>query len=300
MVSAYITPLDVQRFRSGLSTSDLIGNSTRLFAPALVGDTHLIISPATTVQLNQYDSVWVFDGPNTERVTVTTTTAIGQTSIPTSALQYAHSTGVVVVSDGTGGSLAQEVIDASDVLETICRQSRFQATFTDMLVLSTEQAAITQDLQLIMKPYNSPIQSVSSVVVTRFGTTVTYDVSSAVIENGGKSIRIPSLLPIGQNASQVYSAPLVQSPAQSVNVTGNVSVTYIAGYAANALPGHIRKGAIYLVCDALTRNQNSGGFQEQMMGKRRIKVSNVGDLSGKSVWRKMAENELAIEVQRAV
>lgn len=273
---------------------------TRLSAPSLVGDTHLIISPNTTVALSQWDSVYVFDGPNTEKLTVTANTASGASSIPTSAVQYAHNAGVVVASDGVGGSLAQEIVDVSDILETICRQSRFQATYTDILVLSTEQAAITQDLQLIMKPYSSPIQSVSTVIVSRFGTTMTYDISNAVIENGGKSIRIPSLMPIGNDVSQVYSAPLVQSPAQSVNVQGNVSVTYVAGYPTGAMPGHVRKGAIYLVCDALSRYMNPGGYQEVMMGKRRTKLNNVGDDSGQSIWYKMAVRELATEISRAV
>lgn len=300
MVVAYCTPVDVAKYPSGLDTDDLIGNTLSLSGNISAGATSLTVqAPGLTVQVNANDALWLFDGPNTEKLSVTVQAVVGATSISVSACQYGHSSGVLLISDGTDGSLAQECVDAADTLENvICFQSRWQATYTETLPVPSLQAAVSQDLQLIIRPQHFPVASIASVQISRYGIATNYDVSQAIIENGGKTVKVPALVPVGDGNSQALNVPVAPT-AHSSNITGDLTLTYTAGYAQNALPGRIRLASIFLACDLLAAQQNPGGFQEQSVGKRHFKVGTNMDSSGDSRWKKQAIALLKMDVLRA-
>jgi len=300
VVAAYCTPVDVARYPSGLDTDDLIGNVLYLSGNISAGATSLSVqAPGLTVQLNPNDALWIFDGPNTETLSVAAQAVAGATSLSVSACQYAHTSGVLLISDGTDGSLAQECVDAADTLENvICFQSRWQATYTETLPVPSMQAAVSQDLQLLIRPQHFPVASIASVQISRYGIPTSYNISQAIIENGGKTVKVPALVPVGDGNSQVLNVPIVPT-AHSSNITGDLIVTYTAGYAQNALPGRIRTAAIFLVCDLLAAQQNPGGVQEQSVGKRHFKVGTNMDSSGDTRWKKQAVGLLKMDVLRA-
>ncbi len=300
MVSAYCTQLDVAKYPSGLDTDDLIGNVLYLSGNISAGATSLTLqAPGLTIQLNVNDALWIFDGPNTEKLSVTAQAVVGATSISVSALQFAHSNGVLLISDGTDGSLAQECVDAADTLENvICFQSRWQATYTETLPVPSLQAAVSQDLQLLIRPQRFPVASIASVQISRYGIATSYDISQAIIENGGKTVKVPALVPVGDGNSQVLNVPIVPT-AHSSNITGDLTLTYTAGYGQGSLPGRIRLASIFLVCDLLAAQQNPGGVQEQSLGKRHFKVGTNMDSSGDTRWKKQAIDYLKTDVLRA-
>src|SRR5437868_12414123 len=93
------------------------------------GATSLTV-PATTVALTQYDFLYLFDGAKTEVLQVGAAGAtIGSTSIPLlSPTTFAHNTGSAYCTDGTDGSLGQQIVTASAWVEDICHQALWNST----------------------------------------------------------------------------------------------------------------------------------------------------------------------------
>src|SRR4051794_18579619 len=103
MPTTYIDVFQYIRAVTGLETESLIGNKGRLSSAALVNDTTLHVTPATTVALSQFDNLTIFDGLNSETVMVGSGGAsIGASTIPLlTGLQYAHAQYTTYCTDGT-------------------------------------------------------------------------------------------------------------------------------------------------------------------------------------------------------
>src|SRR5258708_43557 len=146
MANLYLTPIEYKRAAPGHETASLIGNLTRIGTTLTAGQTTMNVYQATTVALFQYDQITIFDGSNSETVTVGSAGAIiGSTNIPISAAQFTHASGTVVCSDGTLGSLSDAITVASGFVEDICYQPLLAATYTDTLNLRTMNANITNE-----------------------------------------------------------------------------------------------------------------------------------------------------------
>src|SRR5258708_37088774 len=114
-MNLYITPIDYRKATTGNSqqVATLIGNLSRVGTSLVAGGTTLNQYQPTTVALNQYDPITIYDGANSEVVTVGSAGAIaGSTNIPISAAQFNHAAGTEVCSDGTLDSISEQIIHA--------------------------------------------------------------------------------------------------------------------------------------------------------------------------------------------
>src|SRR5579859_1760158 len=150
-MNSYLSVHDYIRAVTGQGVQTLYGNLMRVRGNAGVAQSaiSLPVQPNTTVQLNQYDPITIFDGALTEMVTVTAATAPGAASIPITPTQFAHAAGVSCCSDGTQGSVAEAVLEGSAAVERICRQPLLQATYTaETLPLLSTRAWVDSSMAL--------------------------------------------------------------------------------------------------------------------------------------------------------
>lgn len=301
MVNAYIDQMDFTRSTSGLEYPSLVGNSTRFTTAQAAGVTSLTV-PASgvgsiTVALSFFDRITIFDGANTEVVQVGSAGAlVGATSIPLlsgTTLQYNHAVGVAWCSDGTNGSLADQIINASAWLERECYQSLLQTTYTsEQLTMPSMRASVNNRGSLTFRPRHFPVNSITALSITTASqTTITYDVSAVSIDGNKRNcvIRVLNALP-GQLQNQPTN--LVQSPFDR-NTEADVFVTYSAGYPYSALPGDVKETAILLVSDLLAKRHNPAGFAHVGSGGVQYDAEIRGDVSGESILVKKALRAIA-------
>ena len=291
MVNCYISHFDYARSPSGLEYLSLLGNSMRLSGLHTVGATSLTVTPATTVDLQQYDRVTIFDGPNSEVVVVNAATAHPATSIPLQAgLQFQHAAGTPCCSDGMLGSLADQIVDASAWLESeFTFQALFQATYTgEILPLPSMQASFDNQNMLVFRPKHFPVTAVSSIVLSTLqANPVTFDATQAFIDANQQTVRVPSLRASG--ASQVYY------PNQYMSRNRNMWLTigYTAGYQVAAMPSDIRQAVILLTSAILSRRQNPTGADQIDFADKRLVATMRGDTTGESLLVKEARKKVA-------
>jgi hypothetical protein len=289
MAVAYISHFDFLREPSGLESASLLGNSGRLSSAMVAGATALPVTPTTIVTLAQFDRITLFDGPNTEVVQVASTVATGQASIPLlTGTQYVHAQYTPYCSDGGSGSLSDQIIDASTWLENICQQSLFQQTYTDTLRMPSMRAALDNAQQLAIRPRHFPVSSVASLSLkSSQSDSLTYDPAQAIIDGTAQVVYVPALLSTG-GGSTSYS--LLPTRSRIANMW--VTVSYVAGYPAMAIPGDVREAVMLLLSDILAKRLNPSGAYETQMGKRRIRLSSTADTSGDSALVKRARQLL--------
>jgi hypothetical protein len=289
MPVAYISHFDFLREPSGLETASLLGNSGRLSSAVVAGATALPVTPTTIVALAQFDRVTLFDGPNTEVVQVVSTVATGQASIPLlTGTQYAHAQYTPYCSDGGSGSLADQIIDASTWLENICQQSLFQQSYTETLRIPSMRAALDNEQQLAMRPRHFPVSSVSSLSLkSSQSDSTTYDAAQTIIDSAAQVVYVPALLSTGGNSTTYNLLPMRSRTANQW-----LTISYLAGYPANAIPGDVREAVMLLLSDILAKRLNPSGAYETQMGKRRIRLSATADTSGDSALVKRARQIL--------
>src|SRR5262245_21877983 len=159
MANAYIDCFTYKRAVTGLETESLIGNIGRLTQAALVGDTSIHVGPSTTIALSQFDQLTIFDGSNSEVCMVGSGGAnIGASVIPLlQPLQFAHAAYTVYCTDGVMGSLADELIEASNWIENITQQNLYQQTYTnETLDIPGMRASIDNRGMLVFRPRDFP------------------------------------------------------------------------------------------------------------------------------------------------
>lgn len=299
MVNTYIDPVAYKRAPTGQETATLIGNLCLLSAPVLVGATSLPITPNAVVAQSVGDIVTIFDFGNTEEVTITSPVSPGESSLPVSATQFAHAQYIVICTDGKFGSLAQTIVDACQELEDICRQPLVFGTYTDTHDLQSMRASITQDGEMVLRPYVAPVQSITSVAVTYTwfsASPVQYDSGTAKITNAGKLIELLGLSVSGNE--QGYPVYPVLPAYNGDSPTGTVQLVYTAGFTQATLPGPLRQAAILLTSDLLSRRLNPAGFPISAMGKVHIESVLRGDTTGESLLYKQAVKKAGPYIQK--
>jgi hypothetical protein len=295
LVPTYTDPFQYRRAPTGLESDTLLGNLTRLSGSIALGATSLPVSPATTIYLAVDDQITIFDGANSEVVTVTTATVTGSSTILVSATLAAHASKVVICSNGTLGSLADMIVDASAWLENICQQPRWQATFTEQLRAPSMRAAVDVNGAIVIRPRRFPIVSVSSISYQTDPTNVV-PLSTAYVTLEQQLITLPVLAATG--GTQGNMALLSRPVSRQTQIWYNI--TYIAGYAPGTIPGHVTEAGMCLVSALLADRQNPTGGAEVQMGKRHLVAYLRGDQSGKVGLIKRAESLLANEQERPI
>ncbi len=290
MPNTYITPHEYKRATTGQEITSLLGNLLRLSSAVGAAGTTLPVTPNTTVNLAVNDPIWIFDGVSSEMVTVTATTASGASSIPVTALSYAHSTGVALCSDGATGSLGQAIESASIEVENICRQPLLQTTYPEELQLRTMAASINSDGALAIRPRRFPVQSISALSLGMdTSTLLAYDATQAIIPSNQRRITVPTLSAVsgsGGNSLLNIFPPLRQ------NSPGYVQFTYVAGFAYASLPWDIKQACIWLTSDLLSDRINLAGAADTQMGQVKYTFFLRGDLSGETALYKRAVAKL--------
>jgi hypothetical protein len=290
MTNTYISHFDYMRATTGQETASLVGNSGRLTGNA-AGATSLGVTPHLTIEQIQYDQVYIFDGSNSEIVTVGSAgAAIGASSIPVSACQFAHAAGTAYCTDGTLGSLAETIITASDMVEDTCLQSLLLGTRSDTLSLQTTRAAVDNRRTLILRPMSFPVQTVTGLVVNVPGATLPFDATKAFFDSGGQLVTFQELVPTGSTGNP-FSASLNQ------RTRGTVTLTYTSGFAYASLPPRVKKACVLYVSDLLSKRRNSVGASEYISGHVRMKWGHIGDTSGESDLIKQARGLLSSFIQ---
>lgn len=290
MSNTYISCFDYVRAATGQETASLVGNVMRLSGTHTAGALSLTVTPATTVDLSQYDRITIFDGSSTEVVIVSADTPMPATALSIqTALAFNHADGTACCSDGPSGSLADEIVSASDMLEDACLQPLLQHTNTDVLSLQTMRAAVDNAGVLTLRPMQFPVQSVSALTVTLpSGTVITLDATRAFLDSGGQIVTFQQLIPTG---SVPFGSPFQTTLTQRLR--GTVSLTYVAGYAYAALPPRVKKAAILFTSELIGRRSNPLGAEMVQLGKKMFKMSVSSDASAMSGLTKQAHDLLS-------
>jgi hypothetical protein len=299
-MNSYITVHDYARAVTGQGITSLLGNLMRVGTGGVtLGATTLPVTPNTTVQLNQYDQITIFDGASSEIVTVGAAGAsVGASSIPISACAFAHAAGTSCCSDGTGPqSLAEAILEGSASVEQICRQALLQATYTsESLPLASTRAWVDSSLRLGIRPRQFPVQSVSAItVIFNLSTTLSLDTSQAITDSIARIVTLPVIKTIAGSGNTLPFSTLLDG-----TVDGFVQISYVAGYTYGALPLIIKRATTLLTSDILSDRYNPTGVASNQEGKRRIDAFLRGDLSGESALVKRARHWLKPFIQDAI
>jgi len=295
MVNTYISHFDYQRSPSGLESASLLGNSMRLSGLHTAGAVTLLVVPNTTVALNQYDRITIFDGPNSEVVIMASSPnpnpGANSITIQSPGLQFQHAAGTPCCSDGVLGSLADQIVDASDWLETdFTFQALFQATYTgEILPIPSIQASISNRNALIFRPKHFPVIAISSITLqVEQGQATTIDTAQAFIDANQQYVKVPVIKMTGTQ-SQVFFPRQSMSRNQDMWLT----ISYTAGFQPSAMPSGVRDAVILLVSDILSRRQNPTGADQIDFADKRLITTLRGDQSGESLLVKNARKKAA-------
>jgi hypothetical protein len=289
-MNLYVSWFDWQRTTTGLEWASLVGNTGRISSDVAVGATSLTVTPALTVAISQWDIITIFDGSSSETVVATASAAVGATSITVAPTAFAHNSGTCYCTDGTGGSLADQIAKASTWLETICKQPLFLTTYTnETLAMPTMRASIDNHAGLHFRPRHWPVQSLTSLSITVVpGYTTAYDPTQVIIDSDKQMCTMPNMqpLPLAGSGQAPYPIWNVMSRQQSAQLT----LTYSAGY--STVPADVAEAAVLLTSDILAKRFNPMGAYEMQMGKRSFSIGSRADMSGESVYLKRAKDIL--------
>lgn len=294
MSNTYIDAVAYQLAPTGLQLASQYGNIGRLAQVASGASSLTPIAPLT-VALNQYDSIYITDGPNSEVLQVGSGgAAIGVLSIPLQAnTTFAHVGGTAYVTDGAQGSLGQAIFEASRWLEDICHQALWQTSYTgEILTMPTMRASWDNQQNLHFRPRHFPITTLTSVTVeVNQQVSWSYDVTQAIIDSDQQTVDLPmiALLTTGGSApSQFFTGSPWMTPQVMRQANAWVTVAYTAGFAVGAMPWAVTRAAQLLVSDCFTTLENPMGSDEIQQNKRRVTFTLRGDQSGESLLYKNA------------
>lgn len=293
MTNTYIDVITYMNAPTGLQLAAQVGNSGRLATTAQGANSLVPIAP-TTVALNQYDALYITDGPNSEVLQVGSGGApIGSISIPLQAnTAFAHAGGTAYCTDGTQGSLGQAIFEASQWLEDICHQALWSTAYTgEILTMPTMRASIDNQQNLHFRPRHFPVITLTSVSLkTNNQYSVSYDPSQAIIDADQQTVDLPVLAVLssgqGSGVSQWFPLPFNRQ------ANAWITLAYTAGYAVGAMPWAVTRAAQLLISDLLSSLENPIGADEIQQNKRRVTFTLRGDTSGESLLYKQAERLL--------
>jgi hypothetical protein len=278
-MNTYIDFYEYLKASTGVATADLLSNPFRFAVPQSSGNNRFIVpTTAITTALNPYDSLYVFDGSQSEIVQVSQLTTPGTTTIMlVNAAQFSHSAGVAVCADGPGGSLADRIITASDDLETYCRQPLLQASYSsERLPLRTTLAAVTRDYALKIRPKQFPVQSIGGMTLLLDNATVDLDISKAVIDANQRLITLTQMTAASSSETTFWGNV---SPPAYPTTPGFVEITYTAGFDYATLPRAIKQACIWLTSELLSDRMNPTGSSIMRLGNMQLTTRITGDKS---------------------
>lgn len=292
-MNTYIDCFIYRRAVTGLESNSLLGNAGRLTSAVSAGDTNLQIGPATTVVLNQFDQVTIFDSDTSEVVVAASTVNVGSTSIPLlEPLQFDHAQYTVFCSDGVKGSLADAIVEASNWIENICQQTLFQQQYSaETLKLPTMRASINNRGNLVFRPRHFPVVSDSGIVIeSNNSNPVSYDPSQIVLDGAKQVVTVPWLVSVSGSNDSAGGAALLFVPSRQDELF--LDITYTAGYTPGSMPGDVRDVAVLLASEILGRRQNPTGANEIRLGDKQLQATAPRDLIGESLLVKTAKGKL--------
>jgi hypothetical protein len=295
MTNTYIDSINYLKQPTGLVLTTFVGNNSRLSSVALQGATSLTV-PALGVALNQYDSVYVFDGPNSEQLQVGAGGAAqNATSIPLqAATAFQHQAGTVFCTDGTDGSLGEQIFIASGRIDNeICHQALWSTAYTgEILTMPTMRASMDNQKNLHFRPRHFPITALTSMIVmTNQQSQTSYDVIQAVIDSDQQTVDVPNVAAQTSGGQPAQGSPWVW-PALKRETNAWMIINYTAGFAPGQLPDPVKRACTLLISDCFTPLENAGGADSITQGKRAVTFVIRGDLSGESTLYKRAKNLL--------
>lgn len=289
-MNTYLSWFDWQRTTTGLEWGSLVGNTGRISGATSIGAVSLPVVPALTVAINQFDIVTIFDGSSSETVTATASAIVGATSISVSATTYAHAAGTSYCTDGILGSLADQIVKASQELETICKQSLFLSTYTnELLAMPTMRGSIDNHYALHFRPRHWPIQSLASLSITTVpNNTIQYDPTQVIIDSDKQICSMPNMQPLPLAGSGQAPYPIWNTVSRYQQA--QLAITYTAGY--STMPADVIEAAVLLTSDILAKRLNPVGAPDIQSGDRHISAVLRGDNSGESLLVKRAKKIL--------
>lgn len=294
MPNTYVDCITYIKQPTGLAQGPLpyyYGNMARIGATAQ-GATSLTV-PATTVALNEYDAIYVFDGANSEELLVGPAGAAqGVTTIPLlNPTQYAHAAGTPYCTDGTQGSLGEQIFTASKWIEDgICFQPLWATTYTgEILTMPTMRAAIDNQQNIHFRPRHFPITAFTSISIQDVRKNVyPLDQTQATIDSDQQTVDIPvNALNASQSQSQ-QGYPYTYGFNR--RATAWLILTYTAGF--SALPYTVRRACTLLTSQCFVQLENPVGADQITQGKRSVTFAIRGDTSGESELVKEAKSLL--------
>jgi hypothetical protein len=280
LVSTYLDPLAYQRAPTGLESSSLLSNLLRLSSSVAVGATQLSVqAPGLTTNLSLGDRLTIFDGLNSEVVTVTVSTdTLGDQTIQCTPPLAAHASGTILCGDGIMGSLADQIVNASATLENICRQSLWISTYTnETLRMPSMRASIDNQGMLIFRPRHFPVIGDSGITIKQNNSNpVTYDATQIIIDGEAEVVSVPwvTVATGGGGGGSTYS--ILRNVTRSSNLW--LQITYNAGWAA--MPGDVTEAMICLVSDLLGKRSNPLFSQNFSLEGKTIQRVSSRDIKG--------------------
>ncbi len=292
MATAYIDAFTYKRAVTGLEIDSLVGNLGRLSSAVVKTGTSLPVTPNTSIALAPFDQITVFDGLNSEVCMVGSAGAAqGATSIPLlSGLQFDHAQYTTYCTDGTMGSLGDEICEASNWIENITQQSLYQQTYTgETLDIPSMRASIDNRGMLVFRPRHFPISADSGITLeSSVNDAIDYDATQIILNGSKQVIKVPWLLAtnVSNNSNAVWGTPVDSSRGSNLFLL----CSYTAGYAV--LPGDIRDCAVLLTSEILARRQNPSGAVSIRLGDKQLQVTGQRDELGESLLIKAAKQKL--------
>jgi hypothetical protein len=294
-MNTYTDCISYMKAPTGIDVSGFVGN-IGMISSVMLGSNTLSV-PALTLELVQYDPIYIFDGANSEVLQVGNAGAgIGATSIPLeSPTQYVHVGGVAYCTDGDEGSLGAQIVTASRWIEDICHQSLWGTAYVnEILTMPTMRAALDNQQNLHFRPRHFPIMELTTVSVqTNAYNIVQYDPTQAIIDSDQQTVDIPSvaiLATTAQGSQQGY--PWGWSTIGRTT-TAWITITYLASFTESVFPATVGRACILLVSECFGQLENSVGADQIVQGKRNVTFTLRGDQSGESLLVKQAEKLLA-------
>lgn len=274
MAVSYIDQFTYLTSPEGLETGTLLGNSLRLSRLTPAGSSLLNVTPNTTVTLNAFDTLTIYDGLLTERVQVAAAGAASGSSniLLLNPTQNAHNQYTSLSSPGTLGDLGGEILKAGAWLENITKQSLWATTQTETLRIPTLRASFDNQSILTFRTKQYPITAINSLQI---GTTqsnfVSYDPTQCFID-ANELVTVPVLNALGGTSSW----PLWPQQMDRAS-NAYLQVNYTAGYAAGSLPYDVVDAAVLLTNALLSRRFNPVGAAEISQGHQTAAYRLRGD-----------------------
>lgn len=296
MTSTYIDAIAYLKQPTGLTLTGYVGNIGRILSCSAGATSLTLTSALTSNPLVQYDSFYIFDGASSETLQVGSAGAgVGTSTIPLqAATSFAHTGGTVYCTDGSSGSLGEQIFIASRWLEDdICHQALWATTYTgEILTMPTMRASIDNQNNLHFRPRHFPITALTAVSIeVNQGNPISFDPTAAIIDSDQQTVDIPLLTALTSSNQANQGSPWLW---QTVNRRSNawVIITYTSGFVTGALPAPVTRAATLLTSEMFSQVVNPTGADSINQGKRQVVFAIRGDTSGESLLVKQAKSLL--------